>query len=105
MYGIQNLKKATLKIIKLGMAVEKMGGLSLFKIIALLPRLWGLKSIWSDRVIIWSEISDLDAVEKHELNEFIKTKLDLENDKIEEIIKISFGILIKLGDLIAVFRK
>jgi len=103
-YGIENLKKFSLILIKLGMKLEKIKwnwksvlfGLTPF----ILKNFKKITELWKNKKQILFEFKDLDSEEKQELNEYITSKLDLQEDRIEEIIEYILNAIILLSNKI-----
>jgi len=103
--GIENLKTAILAAIKLAEKIEKNyvddGKISLSEALGI-----GASSFTDVLKVIRlgsqikEEVLNLDVSEKIELIELIKKELDLQNDKVENIIEKALDFLLGLSDLI-----
>ena len=106
--GIDNLKKAIVAVINLGEKIEKNlsddGKISLAEALGIGTSSFGdvVKIIKSGHEIK-DEFLDLDDQEREELIDIVKEELDLENDKIENIIEKSVEFLVQLEELIQSF--
>lgn len=103
-YGIENLKKTALVIIRLGTKLELMvwsWKSVLFTLIPFIARNFkAMRELWKNRQQIALEFKDLDALEKALLNEYISKKLNLENSSIEKIIENSLELIAILSNKI-----
>lgn len=99
--GITNLKPAVALAVELGNVVDVMGrtkGIAKFMALsALMDEVVAIGNI--DFKLVKAEVKDLDAVELAELHDFIKTKFDIKDDKLEALIKGAIGIAIDLFEV------
>lgn len=95
--GIEKLKLAILAVITLGEKIENSredGKTTLIESIAIgTSTLPDVIKIIKNGEQIKAEFLDLDEAEKTEIVEFIKSELDLINDKLEEIIEKAVEII------------
>jgi len=103
--GIENLKIAIVAAIRLGEKIEKNyvddGEISLSEALGIGASSFGdvLKVIKLGSEIK-NEFNDLDNEEKLQLANLVKEELDLQNDKVENIIEKALDFLLGLNDLI-----
>lgn len=104
--GIENLKIAVFSVINLAEKIEDKhsddGKISLMEALNV-----GTSSFTNVVKVIKSgkqlkaEFLDLDEFEKAELLELIKAELDLQNDKVENIVEKAIELLMNLEELIS----
>ncbi len=106
--GIENLKIGIVAVINLGERIEK--GLNDDGKITFAESLGIGTASFPDfiKVVkngrkIKDEFLDLDADEKIELVNFVKSELDLINDKVEEIIEKALDVIVSLDTMIKLF--
>jgi len=96
-YGIENLKKFSLILIRLGMKLEKIKWGSkgiLFSLVPFIARNYKtMLELWKNKDQIILEFKDIDEGEKLELRVHIAAKLKLQDDKIENIIELCLEAL------------
>lgn len=107
--GIENLKVAVIAVITLAEKIEDKnaddGKISLGEALSVGVGSFGdiVKVVKSGKQIK-DEFIDLDLAEKEELLSLIKDELDLDNDKVEDIVEKAVELLIDLDELIAAIR-
>ena len=107
--GIENLKVAIVAAINLGEKIEKNladdGKITLIEAFGIGASSFGdvVKVIRSGNDIL-DEYNDLEDDEWTELVELVKDELDLENDRLEEIIEKAVEFLSQLDDLVSSLR-
>ncbi len=102
MQGIEKLSKVFTGVIKLGMALEDKlndGKLTWIERLELIKELKFVPDAIVNYREIINEFKDLDFDEIEELNDLIATELDLDNDKVEEVIENSLEVLTTLSKL------
>ena len=104
--GIDNLKVAIVAVINLAERIETKfaddGKISLAEALSVGAGSFGdVVRVVKSGKLIKAEFTDLDDEEKAELFELIKSELDLENDKIENIVEKAIEFLLTLDVLIS----
>jgi len=104
--GIENLKKVALwhteLISEIELVSEKKKGKKVTGWVALrfLNNLFEAVPIILNYEEIGKEFQDLDSEEKKEINDLIKSNLDLKDDLAEELLERIFYLIIEIGDTI-----
>ena len=106
--GIEKIKNALISSITLGEKIEKNlsddGKLSWAEALSIgVSSVGDIVKIAQSAKEIKAEFLDLDESEKQEIKEIISNELDLENDKLENIIEKAFDFLNALDSLIRAF--
>ena len=107
--GIEVTSKVILFGIKLTEGIEKRlsddGKISLLEGITLLPVLKDVPGIISDRATLVAELKDLSTDELIQLRELISEELDIEGDKLEEIVDKGIAVVIAIKELLDAIKK
>lgn len=106
MFGIENLKTALAFAIGFGMKIEDAllddGKVTTKELLGFIPTLTKLPGLIRAIPHLKEEYTDFTEEEKIEINTWLVTTLDLDNDLIEEYIETAFAFLVALSDLISV---
>lgn len=103
--GVEQVKKVLDVVVEAGNVVEKIAKTEgnavakLTKLVALTDELLQLAGL--DVAKLKAEIADLDPAEKALLLEHVKSKFDLEDDKLEAKLEAGLGLAAKAGELVA----
>lgn len=111
MAGISNIKIVLLFIINFGERIEKVtrpdspGGkkVTWVEVLGFLTTVKDIPELIKSAKELKAEFDDLDSQEKDELIAYVATELDLENDKVEELIEKGWATLVQLSDLVNLF--
>jgi hypothetical protein len=104
--GTENIKKALALVIKVGTDLAKGledKKLSLAEYIGLGIDLLDAPSVIKSWSNIKAEFADLDATEREEILEWVKSEFDISDDKLEAQIEAALGVLEAIGKLVDTF--
>lgn len=102
MQGIEKLSKVITGVIKLGMTLEDKlndGKLTWVERFELIKELKFVPDAIINYRELVSEFRDLDFDEIEQLNDLIASELDLDNDRVEEVIENAIEVLTTLSKL------
>lgn len=105
--GIEKLKQASLLGIQLGNAIETTleDGFKLADLANFILPLSQLPAVIENKALIVEEFKDLDEAEKTALINYIKTNLDLKNDKVEVAIEKGLIAIVAVLELVNALKK
>jgi len=107
--GIELTSKVILFGIKLTEGIEKRladdGKISIWEGISLIPILKDVPGIIRDRDTLIAELKDLSTEELKQIQTLISEELDIEGDRIEEIVNKGIAVVIAFKELLDAFKK
>jgi len=104
----KELKDALLVFINLGEGIEDKledGKITFIEYMALVPKAFGIIQVIKNGEILADQIKNLTEDGREDLKQFVATELDLDNDKLEEIIEMVFVTILTLLEVLPLLRK
>lgn len=107
MLGTNNVKKAALLGVKLGMQIEKTfadGRLKLEELPDFIDELLLIPEVVQDAQLIADEFLSMTLEERQEVLQYVEMELQLVNDRIEYIVEEGLGIIISIVKFVTMLR-
>lgn len=106
MFATENLKTALAFAIGFGTKLEEAllndGVVTTKELLGFIPTLTKIPALIKSISFLKDEFTDLTEEERLELNTWLVTTLDLNNDVVEEYIETAFAFLVALSELVQV---
>lgn len=106
--GIEGLKKSLKRVLNFGLALSKDledGKITLGEGIGLIGKIVPLGYIINNWAQIKAEYMDLSVEERAEMQSYLASEFDIDNDRIEKIIEDGFGMLLVVDTFVRNFVK
>ena len=107
-HGTKELKELLKFVVSLGMALDKAlvdKKFELHEVALFMGPMMLAGDAFTGLETLGEEIKDLSVEEAHELVEFVKVELKLENDKVEEIVEKALELGANLYGFVKLFKK